>query len=322
MDFSNQQQIALFVSVLFFLMICFLAMGIYQYVLWNQKKKKMLSRTKEGAERNDHFYDKTGESGREGGIFAGLLGLISRFGAKTTPVNSIDHSAMRLKFLRAGIRRPNAVFVFYGCKTILVLALPALYLLITANMKVLMPFTWNMFFCLGFAFAGYYFPDFWLAMRIRERKERILLGFPDALDLLVVCSEAGLGLDSAIYRVAEELRFSNKDISDEFRLVNFEMRSGKSRQDALNNLSRRADLDEVKSFIGLLNQTFQFGTSVSGALRVYSDTFRTNRRQKAEEVAAKLPTKLLFPCILFIFPALFVVILGPAAIQVFQTFLK
>ncbi|MCF8096125.1 MAG: type II secretion system F family protein [Desulfobacteraceae bacterium] len=319
---DSQQSIALLMSGLVFLLICFLSIGVYQYVLWKQNKKKMLARTKQSTSRGDNPGDKTAEQEQQGGIFAGILRLLSLFGAKTTPVKSIDHSAMRLKFLRAGIRRPNAVFVFYGCKTLLVVLLPALYLLLEARLHLGVASTWNMAFCVFSAFVGYYFPDFWLAMRISERKERILLGFPDALDLLVVCSEAGIGLDASIYRVAEELRFSNKDISDEFRLVNFEMRSGKSRQEALNNLSRRVDLEEVKSFIGLMNQTFQFGTSVSNALRVYSDTFRTNRRQKAEEIAAKLPTKLLFPCILFIFPALFVVILGPAMIQVYQTFLK
>ncbi|MFW6335449.1 MAG: type II secretion system F family protein [Desulfosalsimonas sp.] len=317
-----QQSIALLMSGLVFLLICFLSLGVYQYITWKQKKKQMLSRTMQAASRGHNPGDKAEEQKQRGGIYGRILRLLSMFGAKTTPVKSIDHSAMRLKFLRAGIRRPNAVFVFYGCKTILVALLPAFYLLLETHLHLRVPATWNMVFCLFFAFAGYYFPDFWLAMRVSERRDRIMEGFPDALDLLVVCSEAGIGLDASIYRVAEELRFSNKDISDEFRLVNFEMRSGKSRQEALNNLSRRVDLDEVKSFIGLMNQTFQFGTSVSNALRVYSDTFRTNRRQKAEEVAAKLPTKLLFPCILFIFPALFVVILGPAMIQVYKTFLN
>lgn len=317
-----QQSIALLMSGLVFLLICFLSLCVYQYITWKQKKKQMLSRTMQASSRGHNPGDKAEEQKKQGGIYGGIIRLLSMFGAKTTPVKSIDHSAMRLKFLRAGIRRPNAVFVFYGCKTILVVLLPAFYLLLETQLHLRVPATWNMVFCLFFAFAGYYFPDFWLAMRVRERRERIMEGFPDALDLLVVCSEAGIGLDASIYRVAEELRFSNKDISDEFRLVNFEMRSGKSRQEALNNLSRRVDLDEVKSFIGLMNQTFQFGTSVSNALRVYSDTFRTNRRQKAEEVAAKLPTKLLFPCILFIFPALFVVILGPAMIQVYKTFLN
>ncbi len=319
---NYQEYIPLLLSALVFLVICFLFVAIYQYALWVQKKKSMLSRTRQGVGRESRFERASVETKEKRGVYEMLLGLVGQFGAKTTPLKSIDHSSMRLKFLRAGIRHPKAVFVFYGCKTILVLALPICYLLATINLNLVIPSVWNLVFCLLCAFIGYYFPDFWLAMRIRERKERILAGFPDALDLLVVCSEAGIGLDAAIYRVAEELSFSNKDISDEFRLVNFEMRTGKSRQEALNNLSRRVDLDEVKSFIGLMNQTFQFGTSVSNALRVYSDTFRTNRRQKAEEIAAKLPTKLLFPCILFIFPALFVVIMGPAAIQVYQTFLK
>ena len=167
--------------------------------------------------------------------------------------------------------------------------------------------------------AGFYFPDLCLKLWIGWRKEQIVLGFPDALDLLVVCVEAGMGIDAAMHRVAEEIRLSSRVISDELRLLNLELRAGKSRTDALRNLGIRTDVEEVRSFSTLLIQTDRFGTSVAQALRVHSDAMRTRRYQKAEELAAKLPVKLMFPLILFIFPAIFVVIVGPAVIQIYQS---
>ncbi len=142
------------------------------------------------------------------------------------------------------------------------------------------------------------------------------------LDLLVVCVETGMGLDSAIYRVAQEIRLSHKMLGDELNVLNLEIRAGNSREKALRNLSDRIDVEDVSSLVTLLIQTSKFGTSVAQSLRVYSDTFRTKRYQKAEEIAAKLPVKLMLPLILFIFPSLFVVILGPAAIQVYRLILK
>jgi tight adherence protein C len=153
------------------------------------------------------------------------------------------------------------------------------------------------------------------------RQEKILVGFPDALDLMVVCVEAGLGLDAAINRVGEEMKVSNALLSEEFRLLGLELRAGKTRRDALKNLGLRTGLEEVKSLMTLLIQTDKFGTSIAQALRVHSDSMRTKRYQRAEEMAAKLPVKLVFPLILFIFPALFVVIVGPAVIKIFRVLL-
>jgi tight adherence protein C len=178
-----------------------------------------------------------------------------------------------------------------------------------------------MFLSVLLALIGFYLPDLWLRMRIARRKEEILKGFPDALDLLVVCVEAGVGLDAAINRVGEEMKLSDKVLSEEFRLLSLELRAGKLRRDALRNLALRTDLEDVSSFVTLLIQTDKFGTSVAKALRVHSDSMRTKRQQRAEEIAAKLPVKLVFPLILFIFPSLFVAILGPAAIRIFRVLL-
>lgn len=148
-----------------------------------------------------------------------------------------------------------------------------------------------------------------------------MLGLPDALDLMVVCSEAGVGLDATINRVGEEMRLNNKTLSDEFNLMSLELQAGKPRRDALKDLATRTGLEDVTNLTSMLIQTERFGTSISQALRVHSDSMRVKRSQRAEEIAAKLPVKLLFPLIFFIFPSLFVVILGPAVIRIFRTLL-
>jgi tight adherence protein C len=153
---------------------------------------------------------------------------------------------------------------------------------------------------------------------VAKRKEEITLAFPEALDLLVVAAEAGMGLDAALNRVGEEMKLNSKAISEEFKLLNLELRAGKSRRDAMKNLALRTDLDDVSNLVTLLVQTDRFGTSVAQSLRVHADSMRTKRVMKVEEMAAKLPVKILFPTILFIFPSLFLVIMGPALIQAYH----
>ena len=150
----------------------------------------------------------------------------------------------------------------------------------------------------------------------------LLNGFPDALDLMVVCVEAGMGLDAAIHRVGEELKISNEAISKEFWMLGMELRVGKSRREALQNLAKRMDLEEARSLASLLIQTDRFGTNIAQALRVHAEGMRVARRQKAEELATKLPVKLIFPLLLFIFPSLIITILGPATIQIYRMFLN
>jgi tight adherence protein C len=175
-----------------------------------------------------------------------------------------------------------------------------------------------MFFVIFFVVIGFYVPNVWLRFRTAKRKEKLMEGFPDALDLLVVCVEAGMGLDAAIRRVGEEIKLSNEILSDELNQLYLELRAGKLRQHALRSLAMRTNLEEVNSLVTLLIQTDKFGTSVGQGLRVHSDFMRTRRYQKAEETAAKLPVKLVFPLIFFILPTLFVTIVGPAAIRIIR----
>jgi tight adherence protein C len=249
-----------------------------------------------------------------------LLKMSARAGGFSKPkTNGVEASSQRKLFQNAGIRHPAATAVFWGAKLLCAAALPAaaLFAQVITAQSLLRVHVLPVLAAL--ALLGFYIPDLYLKLMIRWRKERIVEGFPDALDLLVVCVEAGMGLDAAIYRVAEEIQLSSRVISEEFRILNLELRAGKARLDALRNLGIRTDVEDVRSFTTLLIQTDRFGTSVAQALRVHSDAMRTKRYQKAEELAMKLPVKLIFPLLLFIFPAMFVVIAGPAVIQIYRT---
>ena len=172
------------------------------------------------------------------------------------------------------------------------------------------------------ALLGFYAPELWVDMAISRRQQKIQDGFPDALDLMVVCVEAGMGLDQAIKRISDEMQTTHKTISHEFAKMNMEMRAGRSRRDAMRNLADRTGVADVNTLVTLLIQTDKFGTSIAQALRTLSSSMRIKRRQRAEELAMKLPVKLLFPLILFIFPSLFVIIIGPGAIQIYRTLIK
>jgi tight adherence protein C len=247
------------------------------------------------------------------------LAILARLGRLAKPKEEEGITHIQRLFLRAGYRGKNATVIFFGSKVLcaagLLVCVFVLQLLKPGQVKF-----FNLtFFSIGFALVGFYLPNLWLSLKTARRKEALTLGLPDALDLLVVCAEAGMGLDAAMKRVGEEMKLSNKTISEEFKLLNLELRAGKSRKDALKNLALRTGLEDVNSLVTLLVQTDRFGTSVAQALRVHSDAMRRRRTQKVEEVAAKLPIKLLFPTIFCIFPSLFLVILGPALLQAFRT---
>jgi tight adherence protein C len=248
--------------------------------------------------------------------------ILGRLGQRVGPEKSGDLPNLRLRFLKAGFRKKNAPSVFWGVKCLLMMALPVSFLLIRATTLKLLTPSMTLMGCVLLALVGFYAPEAWLRFKTARRKERIFRALPDALDLLVVCVEAGMGLDAALSRVAEEMRWSSQELSDEIKLLNLELRAGKARQDALRNLALRVDIEDLRNLVTLLVQTDKFGTSVADALRVYSDSLRTRRFQMAEEVAVKLPTKLIFPLILFIFPSLFVAILGPAAINLYRLLLS
>jgi tight adherence protein C len=240
-----------------------------------------------------------------------MLGAFTRIG-QMAPRSVGEMGKLRQRLITAGYRGREALVVFLGIRVGAALA---------AFVFLMMPIFFRrpnmMVALLGCAF-GYVLPGMVLARMAKRRQHRIRLGLPDALDLLVVSVEAGLGLDQAIQRVSAELAFAHPDLCDELRLINLELRAGKARPDVLHNLAARTGLDDIRELVTMLVQTDKFGTSVAQSLRVHSDTVRTKRRQRAEEAAAKIGVKMVFPLVLCIFPAIYVVTLGPAAIKFMQ----
>ena len=250
-------------------------------------------------------------------LFAPILNFFNSLGDRIA-FDPSHQSRMRIRFLRAGIRRKNAGTIFWGAKGFFCISLTAVFLVCRVTVLNLLSTQIAVGLAVLIALAGFYLPDLWLTIKSKIRKEKLFEAIPDALDLMVVCVEAGMGLDGAIHRVAEETKMTHPVLSGELKLMNLELRAGKSRQDALRNLALRTNIEAMNSLVTLLTQTDKFGTSVAKALRVFSDSFRTQRFQKAEEIAAKIPVKLIFPLILFIFPSLFVIVVGPAAIRIYE----
>jgi tight adherence protein C len=244
-----------------------------------------------------------------------LAGLVQALGERIEPSRK-DISAIRLRLLQAGYQSQAAVPVYLGLRLALPIAMAfsAVTILSVLGMASLM----GLVATVWFSALGYVAPTVFIGGRIRRRQKEMQKALPDALDLLVVCVEAGLGLNQALVRVSEEIERLSPVLSDQFALVNLEIRAGTPRDDAFRNMGERTGLDDLKSLMAMLIQTDRFGTSIAQALRVQADTLRTKRRQRAEEAAAKTTIKLVFPLVLFIFPAMFVVILGSAIIQIFE----
>jgi tight adherence protein C len=239
-----------------------------------------------------------------------IVDALKRVGA-VAPKSASEMGKLQQRLVAAGYRSKEALIVFFGIR--LACALAGFALLMSP--LIARP---NILMALGATALGYLLPSMALARIAKKRQHKIRLGLPDALDLLVVSVEAGLGLDQAIQRVGVELDFAHPDLSEELALINLELRAGKGRAEALRNLAERTGVDDVASLVAMLVQTDKFGTSVAQSLRVHSETVRTKRRQRAEEAAAKTGVKMVFPLVFCIFPAIWVVTIGPAAIKFVQ----
>jgi tight adherence protein C len=235
------------------------------------------------------------------------------------PKRSAERDTAQTHLIQAGFRSPNALRNFYGAKAILALALP-IVLLVASRWVPQVSTNTIMFAAVMLALTGVRLPDNVLGYLREQRIKRLRNGLPDALDLLVVCVESGLGLAPAIERVARELEFSHPELAQELGLVNAEMRAGVERPVALRNLAARSGVEDISGLVGLLIQTIRFGTSVAEALRVYAEEFRDKRMQKAEEQAAKIGTKMIFPLVLCLFPSFFIVAIGPAVLRIIAVF--
>jgi tight adherence protein C len=232
--------------------------------------------------------------------------------SRALPLSPTDVSQTRLWLIQAGYRTAQHVTIYRGLRVLFaVVGFLAVFAFTQFNSPLLL---------VGMTGLGFFLPRFLLKKKLAERQRRIRLGLPDALDLTVICVEAGLSLDQAMMRVGQDLSHAHPELSGEFHLFDLETRAGKPRVEALRNLSERTGVDDIRSLVGTLIQTDRFGTSVAQALRVHSDSLRTERRQRAEEQAAKTTVKMIIPLVLFVMPSLIFVTVGPAVIQLMHIF--
>ena len=241
-----------------------------------------------------------------------LGGVVDSF-EKMIPKSQAEVSVAQQRLIRAGYRNDGTVKTLYGSKVLI----PVLLCVVVLATGLGEQSFFFYFVAVGIGFLG---PDFWLSRQIKQRQKKIRRGLPDVLDLLVVCIEAGLSLDQATSRTASELSKSQPAICDELGIVVLEQRAGRPRSDCWKHMSERTDVESLRNLVSVLVQSEQFGTSIAKTLRVHSDTLRTQRMQQVEEMAAKTTIKLIFPLVLFIFPSLFLVVLGPAAISMAESF--
>jgi tight adherence protein C len=293
-------------SFFFILVVCFgLALavafaGMKLYV----KPKEAIERVVGGIEQNDSLPSHPSLA---------LHDLIKKLG-NFVPQSPKDVTVMQRRLIRAGIKKEGALRTLYGAKLVLGIGLP----LMTAAAIVNSPFESGNKFgtILGAAVVGFFGPNEYVRRLASKRQKEIARGLPNALDLLVVCVESGLGLDQAIMQVSKELENAHPEISEEFGMVNLELKAGKRRVEALRNLAERTGVDDLKKLVAVLIQADRFGTGVAQSLRAHSDFMRVQARQVAEEKAAKLGVKLIFPIFFCILPSLFVVTVGPVAMKI------
>jgi tight adherence protein C len=240
-------------------------------------------------------------------------GVVEHF-ENILPKSQAEVSVVKQRLIRAGYRQETAIKIFYGSKVLV-----PLLLCVVAGVSGLANLG-GFFVYVAALGLGFLAPDFWLGWRIKKRQRSIRRGLPDVLDLLVICIEAGLSLDQATARSAQELTKAQPELSDELNVVVLEQRAGRPRSDTWKHLAERTGVDVVRNLVSMLVQSEQFGTSIAKTLRVHADTLRTQRVQQVEEAAAKTTVKLIFPLVFFIFPALFVVVLGPAVIMMIESF--
>jgi tight adherence protein C len=301
-----------------FLALLIFCLGISQYIRQKSTRKEIIEKIKFSGDTGSIRQDWQAADQKGLPFLNPLMNFLRKVGARKRPEEADAGHTKQIKFLRAGIRLENAPAIFYGLKYLFAVLLPSMFLMFRLTVFNIVNYQLTIAIFVLSALLGYYLPNIWLRQKTDKRKERLVKTLPDALDLLVICVEAGMGLEEGINRVANEIKLTSRDLSDEFNLLNLELRAGKARKEALKNLAMRTNIEEMRNLVTLMVQADQFGTSVATTLRVYSESFRTQRMQRAEELAAKIPVKLVIPLILFIFPSLFVAILGPAIIRIFR----
>jgi tight adherence protein C len=294
------------IAILAFLCVFLLVASAGMLLFYRQSMLKRISTVVSQTQRAT-FSDTIRSTGTS------LGSMVKQF-ERVVPKSQAETSVVQQRLIRAGYRKDSAISFFYGAKVVVPLAL--CFVVFFSGIGKGNP----LFMYVAAAGLGYLAPDFWLGRRIKARQTAIRLGLPDVLDMLVICVEAGLGLDQATSKAAQELATAHPAICDELNIVALEQSAGRARSESWKHLAERTDVPTVRSLVSTLVQAEQYGTSVSKTLRTHSDTLRTQRIQQVEEMAAKTTVKLIFPLVLFIFPCLFLVTLGPAAIVMADAF--
>ncbi len=304
----------LFVTVSIFVCVTLAVMGLYWLMF--RPPSAATERLKRMGDADGLVAAPVAEESQVGALAERMAAPLHRL----APPSAAEAKKLRKQLMHAGYRSDNAPVVFRGLQLASLAGFPALVALVCA--VVGRPLDSAVLWILAAFIFGFFLPRFVLRRMISNRHLRLRWGLADALDLMVVSIEAGLGLNAALVRVGEEVKSVHPDISEEFELTNLEIRVGRERDEALRNLAERTGVDDLRSLVAMLIQADRFGTSISRAVRVYADSLRTKRRQRAEQAAQKAAVKLLLPLACFLFPTLFIIILGPAGINLMDTFSK
>lgn len=313
------ENIPLILSVATFVVILIVYVAFSLFLSARQKEKDLVTRTERWSEQcreGDTSVVEESET-REKGV----LGFFNLYGKRKTGGNTSIYSDTPLFYQRAGIYNRNSIRLYRIVRLILLFVPIAIFAV--SHFVDHRPFNITTFLAaLVFGYLGYVLPVFWLRVIAYYRKKELNKTFPDAMDLLMVCVEAGMGIDAAIRRVSQEIHITSPELAKEFKILSLELKTGRSRNSCLKNLAQRAGLPDVDNLVSLLIQADKYGTGVANALRIHAEEMRQKRYSRLEELAAKLPVKLTVPLVLLIFPAFFVVIAGPAAIQVLRVIIQ
>lgn len=250
----------------------------------------------------------------------GLADLIDALSKLSLPKDGWQNSGIKIKFIRAGLRHPQTGLYFFAAKTLGTIFIPLLFIFIASIFFNRLAFSTLSLMTIMMALFGYYGPEIYVKLITERRLKDMRDHLPDLIDLLVISTESGMGMDSAINRVSKEIIKSSPTLAEEFYLSSLEVRAGSSRMQSLKNLALRVNLEDLNNLVSMLVQADKFGTSLADSLRIQSDLMRVKRMQRAEEFAAKIPVKMLFPLIFFMFPAVMIVLIGPAVIQISNVF--
>ena len=293
--------------------VALVVLALYNFAFGNALQKRLTQIIRQGRATADTSLSKTTNTHK----VATVINILSKL---SLPEEGWQSSSVQIKFLQAGIRNKTAPQYYFAVKTLLSVVLPLLLALFLYLTQHQITFALGLLFVLLTAAAGYYLPELLLRLITKKRIERMRSSLPDMIDLMVICTESGMSIDAAIARISHEMTYTNPDLAQEFYLSALERRAGATRIEAFRNLALRSLLEDLEDLVSMLIQAEKFGTSLAESLRVQSDMMRSRRTQRAEELAAKMSVKMLVPLILFIFPTLMMVLLGPAIIQVIQAF--